>query len=287
MKQFLKKLFNSKDRELTFVLFDDEDPGASTSYTFRPAGLWRLFYTSIALTVCLVLLLVMFTPLGSLVYTREDEEMRKSLIEISKRVENLQDSLRARDAQLTEIQQVLVSGEDTTFSLGTGSGTAPPGGGSYENNWEQPIYTGVNVNEMISQNEILFSGLFLNTPEFPSSFPVEGTLTRGYNPATGHYGIDIATKNNTPFRAIANGTVINQDWTMNFGFVLHVQHSGGIVSVYKHASSLSKSTGDIVLKGDILGTVGDTGILSSGPHLHMEIWKNGTPQNPSMYLLNP
>lgn len=286
MVEFLKKIFSSKDRELTFVLFDDDEPGSSSSYTFKPKELFRWFYGTILAAVVIALLFVMFTPLGSLLYNSEDEELRNSLIEISKRVETLQDSLQARDTQLNEIQQVLSSGEDTTFTVSQG-----PGGITRNSRpvdlLELPGYSGVNVNEMISQSEILFSGLFLNAPDFPAPYPVDGTLTRGYNPQTGHYGVDIATKNNTPFRAIANGTVINQDWTMNFGFVLHVQHTDGIVTVYKHASSLSKSTGNIVLKGDVLGTVGDTGILSSGPHLHMEIWKNGTPQNPNSYLLKP
>jgi murein DD-endopeptidase MepM/ murein hydrolase activator NlpD len=65
-----------------------------------------------------------------------------------------------------------------------------------------------------------------------------------------------------------------------------LQHSGGVTSVYKHGSSLLKQQGDYVLKGDVLGTVADTGVLSSGSHLHLEIWKNGIPQNPVMYLNN-
>ncbi len=72
---------------------------------------------------------------------------------------------------------------------------------------------------------------------------------------------------------------------MNYGYVIHIQHENGIVSIYKHASSLSKNIGDIVLKGDIVGTVGNAGTQSTGPHLHIEIWRNGVPQNPLMYLV--
>lgn len=285
MLDFLKQIFNSKDRELTFVLFDDNDgPASSTTYKFRPGKLWRLFYGSLAAMVIIALLIFMFTPLGNLIYNQEDHALRESVIEISRKVEALRDSLNARDMQLAEIQKILSTGQDTTFNVGNpyqSEGPQEEGVSSAEQN----SFSEVNAYEMISQNEIIFSSLFKRAPEFPAFFPVSGTLTRGYNPENGHFGIDIATKNNIPFKALADGAVINQDWTANYGYVIQVQHNNGIISIYKHASSVSKAIGDVILKGEILGTVGDVGILSSGPHLHLEIWKNGVPQNPNSYLI--
>lgn len=285
MLEFLKQIFNSKDRELTFVLFDDNDgPASSATYKFRPEKLWQLFYVSLACMVIIALLLFMFTPLGNIIYNQQDHELRESVIEISQKVEALKDSLNARDMQLAEIQEILSAGKDTTFTIG----------GQYQsgtqrqmdaNSPEQNSFSEVNAYKIISKNEIIFSSLFKRAPEFPAFFPVSGTLTRGFNPENGHFGIDIATKSNIPFKALADGAVINQDWTANYGYVIQVQHNNGIISIYKHASSVSKDIGDVILKGEILGTVGDVGILSSGPHLHLEIWKNGVPQNPNSYLI--
>lgn len=283
MFDFLKRLFKNQYKDLTFVLFDDEEPESSTSYNFKPKQLWRLFYGSLLAVAVITLLLVMFTPLGSLMYNRADAQLRERVIEVSKKVQALQDSLNARDMQLSQMQQVITSNEDTSFSINE---SYDPGmnSGSQENS-ELDNFSEVSSTGMLSQNEIIFSKIFQSVPEFPADYPIDGTFTRGYNPENGHYGIDIATKQGTPFKAIADGSIVNQDWTVNYGFVLHVQHSNGIITVYKHASSLSKSIGDIVLKGDILGTAGDVGIMSSGPHLHMEIWKNGVPQNPNAYLI--
>ena len=284
MYEFLKKLIDFRDRELTVILLDDEEPESQNSYRIHPDRIFGMFYLSLFVTAGILLLLVVFTPLGTLVYDKEDEQLRESVIEISKRITSLQDSLRARDMQLQEIQQVLSEGEDTTFEIGNAIERESY---SMENDiqWEPELSNQVNVNKMISKNEIIFSGILKQSPSFPAPLPVEGTFTRGFNEETGHLGIDIATKENEAFRAFADGTVINHDWTMNFGNVLYVQHKDGIVSIYKHASSVSKEVGDIVLKGDILGTVGDTGVLSSGPHLHVEIWRNGVPQNPLLYLV--
>ncbi len=285
MLDFLKQIFRAKDRDLTFVLFDDDEgPASSKTFKFRPEKLWHLFYGSLAVMLMIALLIFMFTPVGNLIYNQEDHQLRQSVIEISERVQALKDSLNARDMQLAEIQQILSTGTDTVFDVGT------PYQPQIQNTEgsefrEQNAVSEVNAYEMISQNEIIFSSLFKQAPEFPAFYPVNGTLTRGYNPENGHYGIDIATKNNIPFRALADGAVINQDWTTNYGYVIQVQHNNGIISIYKHASSVSKKIGDVILKGEILGTVGDVGILSSGPHLHLEIWKNGVPQNPNSYLV--
>ncbi len=285
MQDFLKKIFNSKDRDLTFVLFDDDEgPASSTTYKFKPKRLWRLYFASLFIMVVISLLLFMFTPLGNLIYNQEDERLRESVIEISQKVEALKDSLNARDMQLAEIQEILAGGKDTTFNVGMELQSNIQAAAEQSNS-EQKSVTGVNAYEMISKNEIIFSSLFKRAPEFPTFYPVNGTLTRGYNPENGHFGIDIATKNNIPFKALADGAVINQDWTANYGYVIQVQHNNGIISIYKHASSVSKNIGDVILKGEILGTVGDVGILSSGPHLHLEIWKNGVPQNPNSYLI--
>lgn len=282
MLDFLKRLFSSQDQDLTFVVFDD-DPESSTSYHFKPSKLWNFFYGSLATVVIITLLLVMFTPIGGLMYNSEDAQLRERVIEVSKKVQALQDSLKARDTQLSEMQSVITAGEDTSFSVETSSPSRV--GESNEESREPQFSSAVSNNGgMLSEDEIIFSNIFKKAPEFPTDYPIEGTFTRGYNPQNGHYGIDIAAKEGTPFKAIADGAIVNQDWTINYGFVLHVQHSNGIITVYKHASSLSKSIGDMVLKGDILGTAGDVGMLSSGPHLHVEVWKNGVPQNPNSYL---
>lgn len=283
MLEFLKQLFNQKDQDLTFVLLDEDEPESSSSYQFRPLQLWKLFYGVLAGVIIITLSLVMFTPLSSLLYNRADAQLRERVIKISKKVQALQDSLQARDNQLIEMQQVISSGKDTSFSI---KGNTPSTSKRYASeSWEPEALSEVSMTEMISQNDIIFSKIFEKASAFPADYPLDGTFTRGYNPAQGHYGIDIAAEQGTPFRAIADGAVINQGWTINYGFVLHVQHSNGIITIYKHATSVSKSIGDIVTKGDILGTAGDVGVLSSGPHLHVEIWKNGVPQNPNMYLI--
>ncbi len=283
MFNFLKKLYEFRNKALTVILLDDEEPESSNSFEFRPSQLFGLFYLSLGIFALVLIFLVMFTPLGTLVYDEQDEQLRESVIEISQRVSTLQDSLRARDQQLRDIQKVLAAGDDTTFKLEDNYQSSVQS--QNQQNWSLTEVSSATYNgEAFSRNEIVTSGILRGSPDFPAPYPVHGTPTRGFNRETGHMGIDIATKEQAPFQALADGTIINQYWTMNYGYVVHIQHQDGIVSIFKHAASLTKEVGDIILKGDIVGRVGDAGTLSTGPHLHVEIWRNGVPQNPLMYL---
>lgn len=118
------------------------------------------------------------------------------------------------------------------------------------------------------------------------SMPLSGFISRGFNPATGHMGIDIVAKTGTPIFAAASGYVIFSDYTVKDGFMMIIGHSDGYITVYKHCSSLLKKARDIVLEGEIIALSGNSGEITTGPHLHFEIWKDGKPINPINLLIN-
>ncbi len=282
MFKFIQKLFSVKKGKRTVVILNDDGTEEYAFHKFRPRNLWVLCLGILAGIVVLVVFLMIFTPLSGLIYNQE--KMRHSVIAIQQQVAALQDSIKARNMQLQNLRNILFSKEDTVFrpiQSMNGTTTIP---GSAE---MPPVnYHFTPLNEFqLSGNALLISNLLKKPEQFPARWPVEGILTRGYNSSSGHYGIDIAANKGEYFHAIADGVVIGADWGINYGNVLYIQHSNGIITVYKHASMIVPNIGDIVSKGDILGRVGNTGIISTGPHLHMEIWANGIPQNPLHYLV--
>jgi murein DD-endopeptidase MepM/ murein hydrolase activator NlpD len=282
MWDFLKKIFSERDGDVTVVVIDEQDPNGSSSFKLRAADLVKLAILVVLISVTITVVMFFATPLGSLYQHQQDADLRQSVLEISDRVVALQDSLDARDGQLANMREVLRSSSDTTFDVRSASIQVS----GAEEVPVSPADDGVQAFEMLSQNEIIFSGNISNVPDFPTEPPLQGTRTQGYDVSVGHYGLDIAARPGTEFRVVADGTVIDHGWSVNYGYIIYVQHANGIMSVYKHGARISKQKGDYVLKGDILGVIGDTGVMSSGSHLHLEIWKNGVPQNPSMYLLN-
>ena len=114
--------------------------------------------------------------------------------------------------------------------------------------------------------------------------PVSGVITSTYSPEEKHYAVDVATVKNTPVKATADGTVILAEWTADTGYVVVLRHKDNLISVYKHNASLSVLQGDLVKSGEVIASSGNTGDLTTGPHLHFELWSEGYPINPSNFI---
>lgn len=114
--------------------------------------------------------------------------------------------------------------------------------------------------------------------------PISGTISQGFDLKAKHFAIDIVAKVGTAVKATEDGTVIFSGWTTDTGYVLIIKHSNNYISVYKHNGSLLKEQGDIVKAGEAIATLGSTGELTTGPHLHFEIWSDGYPVNPTTLI---
>lgn len=114
--------------------------------------------------------------------------------------------------------------------------------------------------------------------------PVTGTISEGYNPEEKHYAVDIAVANDTPVKAVADGTVILAEWSVQTGYVIILDHGNGLISAYKHNKSLTKEQGELVKSGEVIAISGNAGELTTGPHLHFELWSNGYPIDPTTFI---
>ncbi|SNY95016.1 M23 family metallopeptidase [Flagellimonas pacifica] len=114
--------------------------------------------------------------------------------------------------------------------------------------------------------------------------PCSGTLSQTFDPKTKHFAVDVVAPKDSPVKSIADGTVLFAEWTSATGYVIIIKHQDDLTSVYKHNGSLSKSQGELVKAGEVIASIGNTGELTTGPHLHFELWKNGKPVNPLNYI---
>lgn len=114
--------------------------------------------------------------------------------------------------------------------------------------------------------------------------PLSGIMSQGYDPNIKHFAVDIVAAKDAPVKAIADGTVVFAEWTAATGYVIILEHQDGLISVYKHNGSLARAQGAVVRAGEVIASVGDTGELTTGPHLHFELWRNGNPVNPLNYI---
>jgi len=114
--------------------------------------------------------------------------------------------------------------------------------------------------------------------------PITGTLSQNFNAENKHFAVDVVAKVGTPVKAVADGTVIFSEWTTETGYVVIIKHASNFLSVYKHNGTLLKNQGDLVKSGEAIASVGSTGELTTGPHLHFELWSDGYAVNPVNYI---
>lgn len=114
--------------------------------------------------------------------------------------------------------------------------------------------------------------------------PVTGVISQPYDVSQKHFAVDVAVSQKAPIKAVADGTVIFAEWTLETGYVVILEHQNTLLSVYKHNATINVSQGDLVKSGEVIATAGNTGEFSTGPHLHFELWSNGYPVNPVEFI---
>lgn len=114
--------------------------------------------------------------------------------------------------------------------------------------------------------------------------PVNGVISAHYEADARHFGIDLVAAPKESVLATLDGTVVFTGFDPNYGNVIQIQHKNGFLSIYKHNELLLKEAGDHVVAGEAIALIGNTGQLSTGPHLHFELWYKGNPVNPEEYI---
>ena len=254
-------------------------------FNFRLSQLHVLTALSVlaVILVVLTILLIAFTDLREFIPGYPDGNMRQMIAQNALRVDSLENELLKRDRFFKSIRLVL-NGGDTTSLERSREDTA-----RYRND---------TIRFQISEQENEFRAAIEERERFNLSLgmkeqnhdyyhffpPVEGIVTQSFDEKKRHYGTDIVAKANAKVAAVLDGVVIFTDWTVKTGYVIQVQHTNDLISVYKHNSILLKKQGDYVRAGEVLGVVGNTGEESSGPHLHFELWRAGNPLNPEKFI---
>ena len=254
-------------------------------FNFRLSQLHVLTALSVlaVILVVLTILLIAFTDLREFIPGYPDGNMRQMIAQNALRVDSLENELLKRDRFFKSIRLVL-NGGDTTSLERSREDTA-----RYRND---------TIRFQISEQENEFRAAIEERERFNLSLgmkeqnhdyyhffpPVEGIVTQSFDEKKRHYGTDIVAKANAKVAAVLDGVVIFTDLTVKTGYVIQVQHTNDLISVYKHNSILLKKQGDYVRAGEVLGVVGNTGEESSGPHLHFELWRAGNPLNPENFI---
>lgn len=234
-----------------------------------------------------VLAMIVFTPLKEFIPGYADQKMKLNAYRATLQADSLSEAMAVRDLYIDNLRSVL-SGDLPADSATlfrpidqkpTAADLAPSAQDSVMRARiaSEEAYS-LSASEQRGSDRREIAGVYF----FP---PLRGLVTSTFDRKQGHYGIDVVTKADEAVKAVLGGTVILSSWTTDGGYVMQIQHSNDLVSVYKHNSVLLKKLGDKVRPGEAVAIVGNSGELTSGPHLHFELWQNGEPVDPQAYMV--
>jgi murein DD-endopeptidase MepM/ murein hydrolase activator NlpD len=289
-KSFLEKINERLRVKYRFVVLNDETFQEQTSIRLSRYNVIILSASIFFLTLVLSYALVIYTPLKYLIPGYYGNEVtRTRIIQLESRTDSLQMLVQQRNLWLQNVRRVLTGETDSVYTeymtkyasfnidsasfteanaeLRSESGNLPPGG--------------ERVTTLIENNS---SRVRKRMSEMHMISPVDGYLTAKFDRRKEHYGVDLGAKENAPIKSILPGTIITANWTIKTGHVIAVQHDNDMITFYKHNSKLLKRTGDQVKAGEVIAIMGNSGELTTGPHLHFELWISGEPVDPEKYI---
>ena len=278
---FLSKL----KHKYRLILMNDSSLEEQISFRFSALDVITVLTIGCVLLFVFFLLLVGYTPLNEFVPGKASSSLHKELIAITLKTDSLEKKLLVNELYLKNITAI-VNGEDP-INISTENTlvlSASETELSFKKSKEDSLLRlAVEAEDKISisptdkkDNLDMESMLFFS--------PIKGVVTNGFDRKKNHFGTDIVAKQDEPIKCVFDGVVVISHWTSETGNVIGVQHANGMFSLYKHNSILFKHAGEYVKSGEVIAIIGNSGELSSGPHLHFELWHKGTPVNPENYI---
>lgn len=227
-------------------------------------------------------ILIYITPLKEYFRGYTSIELRENAVENSMKLDSLE-SLYISQSKYIKSLKDLLSGNISFEDLDQNTENTESNSLELEivkTNLDDSLLRAL-VDEEDKYNAFDLQGERFTTVLFP---PVKGGLSSGFDYESKHYGVDIAMPENSPVHSISEGIVVFAEWTSETGFVIILEHLNGLTSIYKHNSSIIKTQGDRIETGEIIAFTGNTGSLTTGPHLHFELWFRGEPVDPESYI---
>lgn len=281
-----KLTFSDKMRDkFRLIIYNDHTLEEIWHIRLSRLNLVSLISSLFILIVAGVFALIAYTSIRELIPGYPDGNMRRNILINAIRLDSLENEIRLRDQYFNNLKAI-VSGEEPDNMLASTDTTIEYGNIEFTKSIEDSILR-VQIEEEEQYNLIVFDNELSTTSLAGVHFfaPIKGLITNSFNATENHFGTDIVAAPNEVVKATLAGTVIMASWTVETGYIIQIQHENNLISVYKHNAELLKKVGNVVKAGDAIAIIGNSGELTTGPHLHFELWYNGTPINPENYIV--
>ncbi|MBL7923238.1 MAG: M23 family metallopeptidase [Bacteroidia bacterium] len=286
LKARRKKIVRNLRSKFRLVVMNDQTLEEKFSLRLTPMNIIVFGGTFALSLITLTLYLIAFTPLREYIPGYTDVNIRRNLLTVARKTDSLDYQMAAQERYLSNLLDVLNDRVDTSAlrkdSLQT---TLYDSIRKLDRSEEDSLLRlQMEVSDRFELSESGEKAFAAGIGSYTFFTPLKGSITNKFNVVQKHFGIDIVAGPNEVIKSAMDGTVLIANFTSETGYVIGIQHSNNIFTFYKHNSALLKGIGDHVHAGEVVAIIGNTGEYSTGPHLHFELWYNGSPVNPLEYI---
>ena len=285
-QQEKKRNFFQKLRDkYRLIIYNDDTFEEVWFFRLSRLNVIAVFGTSAIILITLVSLLIAFTPLKEFIPGYPKGDVRMEIISNNQKLDSLEKELKLREQYLNNLSRIM-SGKKPKEKTTSQDSTIP----TKDINFKKSKHDSILREQIEKEEKYTLSVNYKDTRSKDLSqihffTPVKGIVTNSFNQKNDHLGTDIVADKDMVVAATLEGTVTMANWTLKTGYVIQIQHANNILSVYKHNAELLKAVGDHVKAGEAIAVIGNSGELSSGPHLHFELWQDGSPLDPENYIV--
>ena len=276
-KRFKRKLLH----KYRLVILNEETFEERFSFKLNRLNVFVFSMLSALFLVLATTFIIAFTPLREYIPGYSSTTLKKRATELAYQTDSLQKILDVNQQYLGSIKKVLTGdvktvdfNKDSIIEVAKTDPSVLIRTSRKDSLLRQEVEKEDKYNPLVAPQEQQYA-LFA---------PVKGTISEAYDSKSKHYAVDVVTVKDAPVKAVADGTVIFAEWTAQTGYVIIVKHNNNLISVYKHNALLTKEQGEVVSAGEVIAIVGNTGELTTGSHLHFELWRDGFPINPTSFI---
>lgn len=278
-KKQKKNSINKLTRSYKVVVSSEDTFEERLSFSTNKFNVFLVFSLYSIILIAFTISVVFFTQIREMVPGYSSSDLLTQAIYLTKKTDSLENELELNNTFYKSIENVLSGKTEEIIYKDTLAVSKEKDNIDFQAvlaNAEDSILRkyveeedkfNLTKNELVIENKMFVS-------------PVKGQITQKFDPLNNHFALDILVDTGTPVKSILEGKVIFSEWSVDTGHVLIIDHGDDIISVYKHNSKVLKTQNNFVKAGEVIAYSGNQGTLSTGPHLHFELWKNGTPINP-------
>ncbi len=282
-KELRKKIFQMLKDHYRLIIYNDSTIQTVWSIKLTPIKVATLGSLGAILLILLTSVIIAYTPLRENIPGYPNAKVREQIILNYMMIDSLENEIKTRDNYMEKVKTLFQGEVPLDESQTADSGLKP----------KEVKFKSFNA-DSVFQNKLMEEKLSLSILKDPKRLPsianihfftpLRGMITNKFDPKTEHLAVDVVGAMNARISSVLDGTVIFAGWTMETGYSIYVQHENNIISAYKHNAELLKAVGEKVKAGDVIAIMGNSGELTTGPHLHFELWHNGIALDPETYI---